>query len=99
MVPDREGRKSYYKLSFEYKFIYDGDIVYFSHAIPYGVSNLTEFISSHIKEKKNNKLIRMKDLGRTLGNQSLDIIEITNEEYKAQRKKKSVWIIARQHPG
>lgn len=71
---DSNSKKSYYQLSFEYKFIYEGDIVYFSHAVPYTLSDLTEFVSGHLKERKNNKLIRFKNLGRTLGNQEIDVL-------------------------
>ena len=61
--------KPYYKLSFEYKFSYEGDVVYFSQTIPYGVTELSKFLASHVQEKSNTKFLRFKNLARTLGNQ------------------------------
>lgn len=40
----------YYCLSFEYKFVYEGDIVYFSYSLPYTFHNLTTFLT----QKLNN---------------------------------------------
>lgn len=74
------GEKSYYKLSFEYKFNYEGDVVYFSHSIPYKASDLANFIMGHIKEPKNSKLIKFKNINRTLGNQDLDVLQITDQQ-------------------
>lgn len=71
---DQNSANGYFQLSFEYKFTYEGDVVYFSHAIPYTVSDLTEFIDGHIKDRNNSKFIRFKSLGRTLGSQELDIL-------------------------
>lgn len=41
--------------------------------------------------------MRFKNLARTLGNQELDLIEISDEENRLN--KKVVWIFARQHSG
>ena len=89
--------RPYYKLSFEYKFSYEGDVVYFCQSIPYGVTELSKFLATHVNEKANNKLLRFKNLARTLGNQEVDIIEISDEENRDN--KQVVWIIGRQHSG
>lgn len=91
------GDKPCYKLSFEYKFNHEGDIVYFSHSVPYSVSDLGKFVFGHVKNPKNSKLIKFKDLSRTLGGQDIDLIEISDEQ--SRENKKVVWIIARQHSG
>lgn len=38
----------YYCLSFEYRFVYEGDIVYFSYALPYTFQNLTSFLTQRL---------------------------------------------------
>ena len=38
----------YHTLSFEYKFTFDGDVVYFSYTMPYTFRNLTSFLHSTI---------------------------------------------------
>lgn len=36
--------KPYYKLSFEYRFPYEGDNIYFAHSVPYKVTDLANFL-------------------------------------------------------
>lgn len=43
--------------------------------------------------------MKFKGLSRTLGNQDIDVIEITDEEQRERERKKIVWIVARQHSG
>ena len=91
-------KQPYHVLSFEYKFLNDGDIVYFSHSIPYTLTDLSCFLNTRLKDKHLHKLIRLKNVGLTLGANEVDLLEITNSDF-LNRNKKSVWIIARQHPG
>lgn len=78
--------------------MYEGDIVYFSQSIPYTLSDLSQYLNSKFKEKSLHKLIKLKNVGITLGANEVDLLEITNTEF-VNKNKKSVWIIARQHPG
>jgi len=41
--------------------------VYFSHSIPYTLSNLSHFLNSRLKDKHLHKLIKLKNVGLTLG--------------------------------
>ena len=89
--------KSFYSLSFEYKFPFEGDIVYFSHSLPYGLTDLSNFLGRYLKNKNYCRLIKLKNLGSTLCGHEVDTLEITNED--SRQKKKIVWIIGRQHSG
>ncbi len=77
--------------------MYTADIVYFSHSLPYGVSHLSNFITQQIKLIKKSRQVRFKALGRTLGGQDIDIMEISSRE--GREGKKVVWMIGRQHAG
>ena len=87
----------YFTLSFEYKFNYDGDIVYFSYSIPYTFTNLCTFISSKLAEPSCFKKVRIKSLGQTFGGNEVSMIELTNSE--SRNDKKAIWILGRQHSG
>lgn len=63
------------------------------------MSDLAKFIVGHAKNSKNCKRMKFKGLSRTLGNQDIDVIEITDEEQRERERKKIVWIVARQHSG
>lgn len=78
--------------------MYDGDIVYFSHSIPYTLTDLSCFLNSRLKDKRLHKIVRLKNVGLTLGANEVDLLEITNTDF-LNKAKRSVWIIARQHPG
>jgi hypothetical protein len=71
-------KQAYNVLSFEYKFMYDGDIVYFSHSIPYTLTDLSGFLNARLKDKQLHKLIKLKNVGLTLGANEVDLLEITN---------------------
>ena len=60
-------KEPYHTLSFEYKFIYEGDIVYFSYAIPYTFTNLTHFMSTALSDRSHSKKVKVRTLGETLG--------------------------------
>ena len=47
--------------------------MYFAHSIPYTVTDLANFITTHIQNPSNTNLIKLKDLNTTLGGQQLDI--------------------------
>jgi len=60
-------KNPYHVLSFEYKFLYEGDVVYFSHSIPYTLTDLSLFLNSRLKDKNLYRLMRLKNVGLTLG--------------------------------
>lgn len=72
--------RPYYCLSFEYKFTYDGDVVYFSHSYPYTLTDLSKFLSSHLSAKAVHKYVKFRNLASTLGGNDVDMLEISNEE-------------------
>ena len=67
-------KQAYNVLSFEYKFLYDGDIVYFSHSIPYTLTDLSGFLNARLKDKQLHKLIKLKNVGLTLGANEVDLL-------------------------
>jgi len=72
--------------------------VYFSHSLPYTLTDLSQFLNTRLKNKSLHKIIKLKNVGLTLGANEVDLLEITNSEF-VNKSRKSVWILARQHPG
>lgn len=91
----KESGDAYHRLSFEYKFVYEGDIVYFSYAIPYGFSNLTQFLS-HALESQSSK-VKFKAIATTLGGNDVNLLQISSPDVVSG--KKIIWVLGRQHPG
>ncbi|CAD8173931.1 unnamed protein product [Paramecium pentaurelia] len=81
--------KTYYTLSFSYKFEYSNDKVYFAQCYPYTHSQLNNFIERSIRP---NKFAEVKELCKTISKLSCPLITIGNG-------KKAILLMARQHPG
>lgn len=88
----------FYTLSFEYKFQYDDDTVYFSHSYPYTYSDLSNYLTGMFARKEVGRLATIKNLGRTVGKNRIDLLTITARKNNI-KEKRIVWILARQHPG
>jgi hypothetical protein len=86
----------FYTLSWEYKFVYDSDTVYFSHSYPYTFTDLSQYLGTLFARKEVGKITTLKNIGRTVGKNKIDLITVSR---KNGRPKKVVWILARQHPG
>ena len=71
--------------------------MYFSQSIPYTLTDLSNFLGTYLRDRSYSKLIKLKNIGKTLCGHEVDIFELTNEE--SRMKKKIVWIIGRQHSG
>lgn len=72
--------------------------MYFSHSIPYLFSDLSTYLNRTLANKNLHKIVKLKNVGHTLGSNEIDLLEITNTNI-VNKNKKSVWITARQHPG
>lgn len=98
--PSSELRKEasnqpYHCLSFEYKFIHEGDIVYFSYSIPYNLTTLNNYLTNRLAYHSSR--VKVKSLGCTVGGNEVNLFQISSPE--VGQRKKSVWVMARQHPG
>lgn len=95
--------KKLYALAFDYKWKYEEDEVYFAFSIPYSYSQCLTFIENVVEKMPlvcNKEIIYMKkELWKTLGGRSVNILKITNKSHKNSEKKQSVIIMARCHPG
>ena len=87
-------------MTFEIKFKYDGDTVYFAHSYPYTYSDLC----SHIKKVciyENKDKIRRTVLCKSLAGNDCEMLIVTNfasyPEVIAERK--AIILTGRVHPG
>ena len=71
-------------------------MVYFSYSIPYTFSSLNSFLTD--KLALHSGRVKVKSLGRTVGGNEVNLFQVSSPEIGGHRKK-SVWIMARQHPG
>jgi len=67
------------------------DSIYFAYFVPYSVERHLDLIA----DCSTSPLVKSHVLGHTLDGQDLDLLEIGD----GAKGKKSVWFIARQHPG
>lgn len=67
----------YYALSFEIKFPFDSDLVYFAHCYPYTYTDLCEYLKRicHLESKDR---IRKTVLCKSLAGNDVDVLIITN---------------------
>jgi hypothetical protein len=72
--------------------------VYFAHSMPYTLSDLSCFLVPLMKDKLVGRLVRVKNVGLTLGGNEVDLLEVSNWDCNSKGKR-SVWVLARQHPG
>jgi hypothetical protein len=96
----KSGGGWYYCLSFSFEFEYEDDEVYFAHWYPYTYRDGRDFVNKTCSSKKGDR-VRKTEHCKSLGNNILDLIIITNfespEEEIAQRE--AVVVSARVHPG
>ena len=92
--------KTYYSMSFDYKFDQGGDQLYIAYTVPYTFS----MIQSHLSRLKtldaefpNQKCMSFSSIGKSNGNLDLSMIKITNPN--PNPSKPAIFIIGRQHSG
>ena len=76
----------------------DANAVYYAYFAPYSMERHADLVA----DAQTSPLVRVDCLGRTLDGQDLDLLEISRSNAGAaddKTKKKSCWVIARQHPG
>jgi hypothetical protein len=67
---------SAYRLTFEYNFVEENDLVFFAYSIPYTYSELISDI-----DKMPNKLVKKYTLARTHSGVDIPVLHISNHEY------------------
>ncbi len=107
----RRKKKLYYGLSFDYRFEYPNDTVYFAYSVPYTFTQLTSFLDLLRAEHNSaapgpTAYMKQSVLCRTLSGLDIPLLTITSnltaEEDTSDRKKKkrpTVVVTARIHPG
>jgi hypothetical protein len=91
-----EGRtKTYYTLSFKYKFRHPEDEVFFAHNYPYTYTELMSYLDQLESQCKN--ILYRSTLSRTSAMNRVEILTITN--FMNNRPKKAIFITGRTHPG
>lgn len=90
----------YYALSFEIRFMYDNDTVYFAHCYPYTYTNLVEDVRRWCCFQNKDK-IRKTVLCKSLAGNDVDMLIVTNFSSDPQdiAVRKSVILSSRVHPG
>lgn len=92
--------KCYYTLSFNYRFDFTDDCVYFAYSLPYSYTEVQKLLDNYEKDPYRSQFIHRKTLGRTLAGNNCDYLTITNKGTLEEiRAKKAVIISARVHPG
>lgn len=69
--------------------------IYFAYFAPYSMERHADLIS----ELQGKKFVELKVLGQTLDGQDLELLKFDGPKRGKKRKKPSIWITARQHPG
>lgn len=93
-----ESRKKYYSLSFDYTFDLSDDEVYFSYAVPYTYTHLTNLLKE-FKTSVPHSICHKETLCKSMSGLDVPLITITNFTSKDKMKKDYVVIAARVHPG
>jgi hypothetical protein len=92
--------KGYYTASFEYKFTYDDDAVYFAFASPYTYSDLLQDIYEIESDTARRAICQRKTLCKTLAGVDCEMLTVSEKgDFETMRKKRAVVISARVHPG
>ncbi len=92
--------KSYYTLTFTYKFKQSDDLVYFAYSLPYTYTDLHEYLLNISSDPKRQRILSRKTLCSSIAGNKCELLTFT--EIKSQeesKKKKGVVISARVHPG
>lgn len=72
-----EGVENYYTLSFEYKFEYLEDEVWFAHAVPYTYTDMQQQMAKLCADPNNQSIIRKEILTNTLSGIAVPLLTIT----------------------
>lgn len=74
--------KSYYCMSFDYKFETGNDDVYFSYTVPYSYSQLLSHLRQvkELAESQNSKLVTFSSIGKSNGGFDIPLIKITSPD-------------------
>lgn len=92
--------KGYYTASFEYKFMYDDDAVFFAFASPYTYSDLLQDIYEIESDTARRAICQRKTLCKTLAGVDCEMLTVSEKgDFETMRKKRAVVISARVHPG
>jgi len=94
--------KSYYSLSFDFKFEFGNDDVFIAYTVPYTYTK----IISHIKQLKllsdstRADFVKFKSIGKSNGGLDMPLIQISNpSKIGPDPGKPTILIIGRQHSG
>ena len=93
--------KSYYAMSFTYKFDYDDDEVFVAYTIPYTYTQMQSHIRQikELAEASPFNLVKFSSIGQSNGGVDLPLLRITNQTTKIYFQKPTIVIIGRQHSG
>lgn len=90
----------YYTLSYDYKFKYTDDILYFAYSVPYTYTDLLALLDTYEQSSRITNFYSRKELCRTLSRNIVYLVTITEPGTKEEQSKKTAVIIsARVHPG
>lgn len=71
--------KSYYSLSFDYKFMHDNDVVYFAYSFPYTYQDVQHDLLEIESDPKRRALMSRKILCKTIAGLDCEILTITEK--------------------
>lgn len=92
--------KCFYSLTFEYKFEYTGDTVYFAYCFPYTYSDLMQDLLVLESNPFVGSIMNRKQLCESIGGNRCELLTITAPGDPDEiRKRKGVVLTARVHPG
>jgi hypothetical protein len=92
--------KSYFTLSYTYKFTHDDDVVYFAYSCPYTYSDLMQDLYDLESDPLRRRLFTRKVLCKTLAGNDCEVLTISEKcELEKMRQKKGIIISSRVHPG
>ena len=93
--------KSYYVMSFDFKFDYDMDEVYVAYTIPYTYTQMQSHFRQirDVAETSPFNFIRFSSIGKSNGGIDMPLVKITNQDKKKNLYKPTVVILGRQHSG
>lgn len=89
--------KSYYCMSFDFKFDYEADEVYVAYTLPYSYTQLQSHISQikAISETSPFQFIKFSSIGKSNGQVDIPLLKITNPDKKKNPFKPVVVILGR----
>ena len=92
--------RSYYSLSFNYKFQHDDDTVYFAYHVPLTYQDMMQDLYEIESDPIRRSFLTRKTLVKTIGGIDCELLTITEKgELSEMQKKMAVVISARVHPG